>query len=80
MSAGHLALRLTVATIVAANAGIAHAACSGRLYLTFDTGNMRHAELIAETLAKHQAKATFFVANEKTLRGDHALDKSWAPY
>ena len=30
-------------------AGMAHAACSGTLYLTFDTGNMRHAELIAET-------------------------------
>ena len=61
-------------------AGMAHAACSGTLYLTFDTGNMRHAELIAETLAKHKARATFFVANEKTLRGDFALDKTWAPY
>ncbi|MBK6865562.1 MAG: polysaccharide deacetylase family protein [Ideonella sp.] len=59
---------------------MAHAECSGRLYLSFDTGNMRHAELIAETLARHQAKATFFVANEKTLRGDHALDPSWASY
>lgn len=54
--------------------------CSGTLYLSFDTGNMRHAELIAETLARHHAKATFFVANEKTLRGDHALDDSWADY
>lgn len=66
--------------LMATGATTANAVCSGTLYLSFDTGNMRHAELIAETLAKHQAKATFFVANEKTLRGDHALDKSWAPY
>ncbi len=79
MSAIRLALRLAIA-VAAASAGLAHAACSGLLYLSFDTGNMRHAELIAETLAKYQAKATFFVANEKTLRGDHALDDSWAPY
>ena len=79
MSAIRLALRLAIA-VAAASAGLAHAACSGLLYLSFDTGNMRHAELIAETLAKYQAKATFFVANEKTLRGDHALDNSWAPY
>jgi peptidoglycan/xylan/chitin deacetylase (PgdA/CDA1 family) len=79
MNAARLAL-LLVFVIAATSATRAHAACSGTLYLSFDTGNMRHAELIAETLAKHQAKATFFVANEKTLRGDHALDKSWAPY
>ncbi len=56
------------------------AACKGTIYLTFDTGNMRHAELIADTLNRHQVKATFFVAQEKTTRGDHALDESWAPY
>ena len=54
--------------------------CKGTLYLTFDTGNMRHAELIAQTLARHGAKATFFVAQEKTMRGDHSLDASWASY
>ena len=50
------------------------AACKGTLYLTFDTGNMRHAELIAATLAKHDVRATFFLAPERTARGDHALD------
>ena len=79
MSSKSFALSLTFAAVASAS-GMANAACSGTLYLTFDTGNMRHAELIAETLAKHKAKATFFVANEKTLRGDYALDKSWAPY
>lgn len=56
------------------------ASCKGTLYLTFDTGNMRHAELIAETLAKHAVKATFFVAQEKTLRGDQALDATWTSF
>ena len=80
MTTVRLALHLVFAIAGASASMMAHAACSGRLYLSFDTGNMRHAELIAETLAKYQAKATFFVANEKTLRGDHALDDSWAPY
>lgn len=72
-----LLLPLLAGAALAAPTG---AVCSGTLYLTFDTGNMRHAELIAETLARHNAKATFFVANEKTLRGDHALDDGWADY
>ena len=71
---------LAVATFVMTTGDAANAACNGTVYLTFDTGNMRHAELIAETLARHKAKATFFVANEKTLRGDYALDPAWAPY
>ena len=55
-------------------------ACKGYVHLTFDTGNMRHAELIAGILARQQVKATFFVAQEKTWRGDHALDPAWAGY
>ena len=80
MSAGSFARRLTLVAAMATATGIANAACSATLYLTFDTGNMRHAELIAATLARHRVKATFFVANEKTLRGDNALDPAWAPY
>lgn len=80
MSIARHAFALALAAAQAAASASAVAACSGTLYLTFDTGNMRHAELIAETLARHQAKATFFVANEKTLRGDHALDDVWKPY
>jgi len=79
MSRRH-ALGLAIAALVLTAGGMANATCSGTLYLTFDTGNMRHAELIAETLAKHKVRATFFVANEKTLRGDYALDPAWAPY
>lgn len=56
------------------------AACKGTIYLTFDTGSQSQAELIADTLKRHQVKATFFLANEKTTRGDHSLDLSWGPY
>ncbi|TFW15576.1 polysaccharide deacetylase family protein [Duganella callida] len=55
-------------------------ACQGSVYLTFDTGSQSQAELIAETLKRHQIKATFFLANEKTVRGDYSLDPAWAAY
>lgn len=54
--------------------------CSGVVYLTLDTGSMRHAEEIAAILQKHDVRATFFLANEKTPRGDSSLDVSWAGY
>jgi peptidoglycan/xylan/chitin deacetylase (PgdA/CDA1 family) len=63
-----------------ASAAVAARECKGTLYLTLDTGNMAHAEAIAATLARHDVKATFFLANEKTLRGDHALDAGWKDY
>ena len=62
-----------------ASAAIAVAPCAGTVYLTIDTGSMSQAQLIADTLAKHQVKATFFLANEKTINGDYSLDDAWAP-
>ena len=56
------------------------AACSSTLFLTIDTGNMEPAEQIAAILRKHQVKATFFLADEKTKRGDTTLDLAWAPF
>lgn len=50
------------------------------IYLTFDTGSESQAELIHDVLQKHHVKATFFLANEKSVRGDWSLDASWAPY
>ena len=55
-------------------------ACQGTLYLTIDTGSMSQAENIAVILKKHNVKATFFLANEKTFRNDFTLDASWAGY
>ena len=63
--------------MLACCAGMANAVCSGIVYLTFDTGHMEPAEAIAAILKKHGVKATFFLANEKTKRGDTALDPSW---
>jgi peptidoglycan/xylan/chitin deacetylase (PgdA/CDA1 family) len=75
------------AVLFAASAGAsaavaaATAACpAGTVYLTLDTGNMREAERIAGILRRHDVKATFFLANEKTPNGDHSLDDAWTPY
>lgn len=54
--------------------------CKGNIYLTFDTGSQAQAALIAETLQKHHIKASFFLANEKTVNGDYSLDPAWGPY
>jgi peptidoglycan/xylan/chitin deacetylase (PgdA/CDA1 family) len=61
-------------------AGAMAAACKGTIYLTLDTGHMAPAEEIAAILRKHEVKATFFLANEKTLRGDTALDPAWREF
>jgi peptidoglycan/xylan/chitin deacetylase (PgdA/CDA1 family) len=63
-----------------ATATAAAETCRGHVYLTLDTGNMRHAEEIAAILRRHDVRATFFLANERTPRGDHSLDPSWAAY
>ena len=55
-------------------------ACRGTVYLTLDTGSMSQAEPIAQILQRHGVQATFFLASERTIRGDFSLDDSWAPY
>jgi peptidoglycan/xylan/chitin deacetylase (PgdA/CDA1 family) len=77
-AAAAIALALGVALPLPGKA--APDACQGTLYLTLDTGNMDHAETIATTLQRHGVRATFFLANEKTRRGDYALDASWHDY
>jgi peptidoglycan/xylan/chitin deacetylase (PgdA/CDA1 family) len=52
----------------------------GTLYLTIDTGWSREAETIAEVMRRHAVRATLFVANEPTFRGDRQLEESWAPF
>ncbi|WP_051378950.1 polysaccharide deacetylase family protein [Derxia gummosa] len=58
----------------------AEPACDKPVYLTFDTGNMSVAEQIAATLRKHHAKATFFLANERTTTDGWSLGDEWAPF
>nr|WP_314544914.1 polysaccharide deacetylase family protein [uncultured Massilia sp.] len=74
--------RAAAALLLAASILPAHAAdaCRGTIYLTFDTGSQSQAALIADTLKRHHVKATFFLANEKTVRGDWSLDPSWGDY
>ena len=52
----------------------------GVVYLTIDTGHMEPAEAMAAILKKYDIKATFFLANEKTKRGDTSLDPSWTAF
>jgi peptidoglycan/xylan/chitin deacetylase (PgdA/CDA1 family) len=66
--------------VPAASLLFALAACRATVYLTIDTGHMEPAEAMAAILRKHDVKATFFLANEKTKRGDTSLDASWAPF
>jgi len=67
-------------TLIFAAPAFAQDACKGTVYLTIDTGSMSQAELIAATLNKYQVKATFFLANEPTIKGDYTLDPGWAAY
>lgn len=54
--------------------------CNQPLYLTFDTGHMGVAPLVAEVLARQQVRVTFFAANERTQEGDGSLGDHWAPW
>lgn len=73
------AAALALSFSLAAPAG-AQDACKGTVYLTIDTGSMSQADLIAVTLNKYQVKATFFLANEPTVKGDMSLGDGWAAY
>ena len=73
---------VAVVALVAATAagGAAAAGCAQPLYLTFDTGHMGVAPLVADVLRRQDVKVTFFLANEKTLDGGGSLDAAWAPW
>lgn len=75
---------VAVAAVVAAMSMATHAApasdCSKPLYLTFDTGHMEIAPLVAEVLQRQQVRVTFFAANEPTRQGDGSLGEHWAAW
>ena len=54
--------------------------CNKPVYLTFDTGHMGVAPLIAEVLQRHQVQVTFFAAHEPTQEGDGTLGQHWAAW
>jgi peptidoglycan/xylan/chitin deacetylase (PgdA/CDA1 family) len=76
-----LATALAASSILAsAQPAAPPASCEKPLYLTFDTGHMGVAPLVAEVLNRHQVKATFFAANEKTREGGGSLEPEWAAW
>lgn len=72
--------RAFAAALLAAPALARAQASGGTLYLTIDTGWSREAEQIAATLRRHAIRATLFIANERTHRGDRQLEEGWAPF
>lgn len=50
------------------------------IYLTFDTGHMGVAPLIAEVLQRNAVPVTFFAAHEPTQTGDGSLGDAWATW
>jgi peptidoglycan/xylan/chitin deacetylase (PgdA/CDA1 family) len=56
------------------------APCERPVYLTFDTGHMGVAPLIAEVLQRQDVRVTFFAAQEKTQVGDGSLGQHWGPW
>jgi peptidoglycan/xylan/chitin deacetylase (PgdA/CDA1 family) len=69
-----------MAATTVSNASAPIATCAKPLYLTFDTGHMGVAPLIADVLNRHHVKVTFFAANEPTKEGDGTLGEYWAPW
>jgi len=56
------------------------ASCERPVYLTFDVGNMSAARDVAAVLAREHIRAAFFLANNPTAEGNHALDPAWAGF
>ena len=77
----HIAIKLIASCAVftpaiaqnTSNSGV----CTNPVYLTLDTGHMETAPFMADVLNKHQVKATFFVANEKTKDNSTSMSNSW---
>lgn len=77
-----IAFGIAFASVVAQANPAAQSAqtCAKPVYLTFDTGHMGVAPLIADVLQRHQVRVTFFAANEPTREGDGSLGDHWAPW
>lgn len=71
---------VAASSLAAVGESQAAAACAKPVYLTIDTGHMGVANLIADVLNRQHVKATFFLANEKTITGGSSLDDQWAPW
>lgn len=79
-AAALLGLAAAPAGLAAGAAPTDGASCGRPVYLTFDTGHMGVAPLVAEVLRRQRVPVTFFVADERTREGGSSLDESWAPW
>ena len=71
---------ISIAVFAYSARAIAANSCDNPLYLTFDTGHMDIAPLVADVLQRQNVKVTFFAANERTKVGDGSLGNRWAPW
>ena len=84
--AGHSRLRglsgivLAVACAAMPAAWAQGASCEKPVYLTFDTGHMGVAPLVADVLKRQNVRVTFFAAAERTQTDGDSLDSQWAPW
>ena len=74
-----------LATVFAASLAMAQGVsaqklCAKLVYLTFDTGHMGIAPLVADVLKRQEVRVTFFGAAERTESGGDSLDNHWAPW
>ena len=79
-SARTAALPLFIAAAALSTSVIAQGSCAKPLYLSFDTGHMGVAPLVAEVLERQDVRVTFFAAAERTQTGGDSLDSQWAPW
>ena len=80
MKAGAASLAAVAALACAGLSPAWAASCDKPVYLTFDTGHMGVAPLVADLARRYDAKLTFFIAREPTLDGGDTLDEQWAPW
>jgi peptidoglycan-N-acetylmuramic acid deacetylase len=71
---------LAAPALARAQPGGGGACRGGTVHLTLDTGWGREAEQIAGILRRQGVRATLFLADEPTWRGDRSLDEGWAPF
>lgn len=65
---------------VAAQPPVQALVCDKPVYLTFDTGHMGVAPLVAEVLQRQRVRVTFFAADERTRQGDGSLGAHWSAW
>jgi len=75
-----VAAAIFIATSDLNTSAAAQKSCEKPLYLTFDTGHMDIAPLVADVLKRQDVRVTFFAANERTRVGDGSLGQHWAPW